>query len=143
MATVKDILDRKGDQVWSIGPEASVLDATHEMNKKHIGALLVVHENQVIGIFTERDILTRVIGCCKSPEDLPVSEVMTSPVAYVTMETSIEACKTIFTEKRIRHMPVMDSAKPVGVIATGDIMAYETNHLQETVKYLQDYIYEG
>jgi CBS domain-containing protein len=143
MSTVKNLLDRKGGKVWSIGPDATVLNATEEMNRHHIGALLVMADDQVVGIFTERDILTRVIGSGKSPDQLKVSDVMTSPVAYCMADTPVEVCKAIFTEKRIRHLPVMDSNVAIGVIASGDILAYETNNLQETVRYLESYIYEG
>lgn len=143
MTTVKNVLDRKGGQVWSVSPDTSVLDATLEMNRNRIGALLVISGDQVVGIFTERDILMRVVTSGKSPAEIKVSDVMTAPVAYCTPDTPMDVCKAIFTEKRIRHMPVMESNRPIGVIATGDIMAFETDDLQATVKYLESYIYEG
>lgn len=141
MSTVRNLLDRKGSKICVIAPGASVLEATSEMNRHRIGALLVVQDHQVVGIFTERDILTRVIGSGKSPQDMTVREVMTSPIAYCTLDTTVEVCKAIFTEKRIRHLPVMESNRAVGVIATGDVMAFETKNLQETVRYLESYIY--
>lgn len=143
MTTVKNLLDRKGAQVWSVSPDSSVLDATLEMNRNRIGALLVINGEQVVGIFTERDILMRVVTSEKPPSEIKVGDVMTAPVAYCTPETSVEVCKAIFTEKRIRHMPVMQGERPVGVIATGDLLAYETDDLQATVRYLESYIYEG
>ena len=142
MATVKNLLERKGSTVWIIPPEASVLEATAEMNRNRIGALLVGSHDKVVGIFTERDILTRVIGHGKPPADLKVGDVMTAPVAYCTPETPVEVCKAIFTEKRIRHLPVMESNRAIGVIASGDVLAFEANSLEETVRYLESYIYE-
>lgn len=143
MPTVKNLLDQKGGQVWAVSPETSVLEATHEMNRRKVGALLVVKDGHVLGIFTERDILTRVVANEHAPSDIRVCDVMTSPVAYCTPDTTMESCKAIFTEKRIRHMPVMEGNKPVGIVATGDIMAYEAADLQATVKYLEAYICEA
>lgn len=143
MATVKSLLDRKGPKVYSIDPDATVMDATNEMNSHRIGALLVIADGQVVGIFTERDILTRVLGSGRSPDEIMISDVMTSPVAYCTPDTPVEVCKAIFTEKRIRHLPVMQGDKPHGIVTTGDIMAFEADDLQATVKYLEAYIYEG
>lgn len=143
MSTVKNLLDRKGNQVWSITPEASVLDATQEMNRHRIGALLVMDDEHVLGIFTERDILMRVIASDKNPADIRVCDVMSTPVAYCTADTPVEVCKAIFTEKRIRHLPVMASDRPIGVVTTGDVMAYATDSLQATVRYLEAYICES
>lgn len=143
MTTVKNLLDRKGNQIWSVNPDTTVLEATREMNRNRIGALLVMNGDQVVGIFTERDILMRVVSNEKSPADLKVSDVMTAPVAYCGPDTSVEECKAIFTEKRIRHLPVIQSNRAIGLIATGDIMAFETADLQATVNYLESYIYEG
>jgi len=141
MPTVKNLLEKKGGQVWAVDPDASVLEATNEMNKHRVGALLVIAEDQVVGIFTERDILTRVIGSGKTPDTIKVGDVMTSQVAYCTPDTPVELCKAIFTEKRIRHLPVMDSDRPIGVVTSGDVLAYEANDLQTTVRYLEMYIY--
>lgn len=143
MPTVKNLLDRKGGRIWSVSPDASVLDATQSMNDNRIGALLVMKGDQVRGIITERDILTRVVANEKMPAEVRVCEVMTSPVAYCTPDTTVEVCKAIFTEKRIRHMPVMESEKAVGLIATGDVMAFEADNLQATVRYLEAYICES
>ena len=143
MTTVKNLLDRKGRHVWAISPNATVREAANAMNEYRVGALLVQDGEDVVGIFTERDVLTRVIGHGSTPDILKVSDVMTTPVAFCTPETPVEVCKAIFTEKRIRHLPVMESNRAIGLIATGDVMAYEARDLQETVNYLQSYIYEG
>lgn len=143
MATVKNLLEKKGNQVWSVSPEASVLEATNEMNRNRVGALLVIADSQVMGIFTERDILTRVIGSGKAPGEIKVGDVMTQQVAYCTPDTPVQVCKAIFTEKRIRHMPVMEGDRPVGIVTSGDVLAFEANDLQTTVRYLEMYIYES
>ena len=140
MPFVKDLLDRKGTSVYSTSPTTNVLDATETMNQHRVGALLVMDSDAVVGIFTERDVLTRVMGNGKAPAEIPVADVMTHPVAYCTKETPLEVCKAIFTEKRIRHMPVMEGNRVIGLVATGDVMAYEAHHLQQTVRYLEEYI---
>lgn len=143
MTTVKNLLDRKGNKIWSVDPATTVLDATRAMNQNHIGSLLVMSGEQIVGIFTERDILMRVVASDKAPGDIIVADVMTAPVAYCGPNTTMEECKAIFTEKRIRHMPVIDSNRVIGVIATGDILAYEADDLKATVNYLESYIYQG
>jgi CBS domain-containing protein len=140
MPFVKDLLDRKGSAVFSTTPSSNVLDATELMNQHRVGALLVIDSDSVVGIFTERDVLTRVVGSGKSPAEIAVGEVMTHPVAYCTRETPVEVCKAIFTEKRIRHMPVMEGNRVIGLVATGDVMAFEAHSLQQTVRYLEEYI---
>ncbi|MCX7719429.1 MAG: CBS domain-containing protein [Candidatus Sumerlaeaceae bacterium] len=140
MPTVKDLLARKGSSVHTVNPEASVLDVTRLMNDHRIGAVVVVHEDRVVGIFSERDVLTRVVAAGRDPSATRVRDVMSSPVAYCTPSTPLDECRAIFTERRIRHLPVMEDNKLVGVITSGDLLAYDVVSHQQTIHYLEQYI---
>ncbi|PKO20048.1 histidine kinase [candidate division BRC1 bacterium HGW-BRC1-1] len=140
MPTVNDILKRKGREVHTIAPGVSVLDATKLMNEHRIGALLVVENDAVVGMFTERDVLTRIVAVSRDPAATKVSEVMTTPVAYCTPESSLEECSDIFTARHIRHLPVLSENKLMGVITSGDLLAFETTAHQRTIYYLEAYI---
>ncbi|MDP6417885.1 MAG: CBS domain-containing protein [Candidatus Krumholzibacteria bacterium] len=141
MAKVKDVLSKKGREVHSIRETDSVSDAAFLMNRYRIGCLLVLAEESVIGIFTERDILTQVVAPGRDPETTKVKDVMTSPVAACGLDTELEECRAVMTEKRIRHLPVVEEGKLEGIIASGDIMAWEAVAKQETIDYLYDYLY--
>lgn len=140
MAKVSDILVKKGRKVLTSTVSATVLDATHEMNKQRVGALLVMDEGRVVGMFTERDVLTRVVGAEMDPKTAHLFEVMTTPVAYCTPDTTLEDCKAIFTEKRIRHLPVMNGDELVGLVTSGDVVAFEADDHKQTIQYLEEYI---
>jgi len=141
MPKVKDLLKRKGGEVASVSEDDSVLDAAHLMNEHKIGSVVVTHENKVVGIFTERDILARVVAAEKEPSSTKVGEVMTRPVAICHSETSLEECKSVITAKRIRHLPVVDEGRLVGIVTSGDVLARESRDQQETLEYLYEYLY--
>ena len=140
MPTVNDILKRKGNEVHTVAPSVTVLDATKLMNQHRIGALLVVQDGHVLGMFTERDVLTRIVAVSRDPVTTKVSEVMTTPVAYCTPESSLEECGDIFTARHIRHLPVLSENQLKGVITSGDVLAFETTTHQRTINYLEAYI---
>lgn len=141
MATVSDILNRKGRSVVTVGPKQSVKEAVNLMNEHRIGAVVVLDKEEVIGIFTERDLLTRLVAKGKGAEDTHVGRVMSTPVAYCTPETSVDECRVAMTQKRIRHLPVVDNGKLAGLVSIGDVMAWELSEQQTTIKYLNEYIY--
>jgi CBS domain-containing protein len=141
MACVKDILAKKGRRVWTTSPSSNVLDATHVMNNHRVGALLVLEDDQVVGIFTERDVLTRVVAAGRAPERTTIADVMTSPVAYCTPDTPVDECKAIVTDQRIRHLPVMDGNDLVGMITSGDLLAFEATDYAQTIRFLEEYIH--
>ena len=141
MVTVKEILERKGEEVASIDQDATVLDATHAMNDKHIGSVVVCHGDKVKGIFTERDVLCRVVAEGRDPRSTRVAEVMTTPVACCSPETTMEECVGVMTEKRIRHLPVVEEDRLVGIVTSGDILAREKQEHMKTIKYLKEYLY--
>lgn len=143
MLTVQQILDRKGNQVISIEEQATVRDAAAKMNQHRIGALVVLRGDKVVGIFTERDILTRVVAEGRDPAATPVGDVMTTPVACCQPDTRLAECRTVMTQKRIRHLPVVIGNRLVGIISSGDILAQETAEQQRTIQYLHEYLYQG
>ena len=141
MLTAQTILDRKGTDVATVDRDATVLEAATLMNERRIGALVVISGERVVGVFTERDILTRVIARERSPRETSVGSVMTSPMACCCRDTSLSECQAIITGKRIRHLPVVEEGKLYGLISSGDIMAHEVTQQQTTIEYLHEYLY--
>lgn len=141
MATVQDILNRKGTHVISISGSASVLDAAEVMNDKRIGALVVTQGEKVVGIFTERDILCRVVALRKDPGTTRVQDVMTSPVAVCGPATTRVECRSVMKGKRIRHLPVVENERLMGIVSIGDIMEDSEAEQRETIHYLHEYLY--
>jgi CBS domain-containing protein len=140
MVTVEKILEQKGREVVSIDHEAKVVDAAHLMNERHIGALVVTRGEKVVGIFTERDILNRVVAQLRDPATTAVHEVMTSPVACCTPQTPRAECRSVMRNRRIRHLPVVQDEQLTGIISIGDILEDEGAEQQETIRYLYEYI---
>lgn len=141
MSTVSDILSRKGRSVVSLGTDQTVKDAVRLMNEHRIGAVVVMENETVVGVFTERDLLTRIVGKGLVPDQIRVGEVMSTPVAYCSSETEIAECRLAMTQKRIRHLPVIDNGRLAGLVSVGDVMAWELSDQQSTIKYLKEYIY--
>jgi CBS domain-containing protein len=131
MSTVRDLLARKGHAVVSVSPESTVLAAAELMNARAIGGLLVMHDDTLVGIFSERDIMRRVVALQRDPAATVVRDVMTTPVVTTTPEAAVTDCRAMMTARRIRHLPVCSDREVVGLITTGDILAYEVS-LQET-----------
>lgn len=141
MPNAQSVLERKGPDVATVDRHAHVLDAARIMNQKRIGAVVVTEGPRVVGIFTERDILNRVVAAGREPNATKVGDVMTSPMAVCRRDTSVGECKAIMSQKRIRHLPVVEEGKLYGLISTGDIMATEVDDQQATIEYLQEYLY--
>lgn len=141
MTTAKEILEKKGGFVAAVKCKSTVLEATKEMNERRIGSVVVCDQDKVVGIFTERDILTRVVAAQRDPAATTMDQVMTAPIACCTPETSLEELKSVMTEKRIRHIPVVEEDELKGIITIGDILAQEKAKRIETIKYLKEYIY--
>lgn len=141
MATVQAVLAKKGGQVVTIGVADSALTAATLMNERGIGGLVVLEAGRVAGMFTERDILRRVVAMRRDPAATPVSEVMTSPVAFCRLETTLNECRAVMTEKRIRHLPVVDEKGVCGIVTIGDLMAHEVTDQEATIQYLHEYIF--
>ena len=143
MSTLSEILrEKEGSPLLSIEHGASVLDAVHRMNDCSVGALIVNEVGRMIGIFTERDVLRRVVGKQLDPATVCVGEVMTGRVICCTPATSIDEARELMRAQRIRHLPVLDSeGDVVGVISIGDLNAYQTTHQETTIHYLHEYLH--
>jgi CBS domain-containing protein len=142
MGTVREILTRKGTQVWSVGKEATVLDAALLMNEHRVGALVVLEDGRVAGMFTERDVLSRVVAARRDPTATRVHEVMTEEIVCGTLETSIEEARGAMKNRRIRHLPLVDGDRRLlGLISIGDLNAHEATSQEQTIHLLQEYLY--
>jgi CBS domain-containing protein len=140
MNKVRQLLGVKGKQVYTISKDATVMDGLALMAEKRIGALLVMEGEKLIGIFTERDLARRVSLIGKLPEKTHIGEVMTRELITIDADQSVNECMSLMTEKRIRHLPVMDDGQLVGLISIGDIVKDVVEELEHLVKQLQDYI---
>ncbi len=140
MKKVNDILKIKGHDVWSIAPDASVYDAIHLMTDKKVGALTVIEDSKLVGIISETDYTRNVILKGRSSQSTPVKEIMTTQVLYVQPEQDIEDCMVLMTEKRTRHLPVLDEGKLIGLISIGDVVKSIIDEQQFTIEQLERYI---
>ncbi len=140
MTTVRHILQDKGNDVWSISPDALVFDALKVMADKNVGALVVMDGNNVAGIFSERDYARKVILKGKSSHETAVREIMTPDVISVSPSQSIEECMAIMTSKHIRHLPVLEGNKLVGLISIGDVVKAVISEQEQTIRHLENYI---
>ena len=141
MQSVAQILRSKQDQtVCSIAPTALVVDAVKLMAAKHIGALLVMEGEKIVGIVTERDYARKVILLGRSSHDTPVRDIMTSAVMYVSPEQTNEQCMALMTENRVRHLPVLDNGNLIGIISIGDLVKDIISEQKFIIDQLQHYI---
>lgn len=143
MTTLSEILRQKeGIPLSTIGQEASVLEAVQVMNDRSIGALIVMREGQMVGIFTERDVLRGVVGRQLDPARVRVGEVMTTRVICCTPATSVEEARELMKTKRVRHLPILDAeGEVVGVVSIGDLNAHLSTHQEVTIHYLEEYLH--
>jgi CBS domain-containing protein len=142
MPTVQDILAVKGSMVHTIEPNTSVLAAVEYMNYHKIGALIVMQDAQVAGIFTERDVLRRIVGEQRDPRATVVAEVMTSDVMCVEPETDMDEVSQIMQQRKIRHLPVCAGGGRLrGMISMGDVNAFHASHQEAHIHFLSEYIY--
>ena len=140
MKTVRDILESKGRTVWSVDPGSSVFDALSLMAEKEIGALVVLDGARVAGIISERDYARKVILHGRASPTTRVEEIMTSHVAYTHLDQSIEECMAIVTDKRIRHLPVLQDGKLIGIISIGDLVKAIIADQKFMIEQLERYI---
>jgi CBS domain-containing protein len=140
MQTVKELLDAKGHQVWSIAPDASVFEAIQLMAEKEVGALLVMETDKLVGIISERDYARKVILKGRSSQETPIQEIMTTRVMYAHPDQQIEECMALMTEKRIRHLPVLEGERVLGMISIGDLVKTIIAEQQFMIEQLEHYI---
>ena len=141
MTSVRQLLDRKGRQVFSIAPGTPVLDAIRTMAERHVGALLVMEGEKLSGIVSERDYARKVILMGRSSADTPVRDIMTAAVITVQPETPVEKCMQIMTERRVRHLPVIESGRVVGMVSIGDLVKAVMAEQQQHIEQLESYIH--
>ena len=137
---IGSLLGKKGAQVWSLPPTASVYDAISMMAEKEVGALPVLDGNTLLGIVSERDYARKVILQGRSSKDTPVTAIMTSPVVTVSPSHTVEECMRLVTERRIRHLPVVEAERLVGIVSIGDLVNWTITAQQETIVHLETYI---
>lgn len=140
MITVKNILQAKGVRVWSVTPDTSVYDALKLMAEKEVGALVVLDGEKVVGIFSERDYARKVILKGRSSMSTPVKEIMTSKVLYVRPEQPTAECMALMTDKRVRHLPVLDDDHLVGLVSIGDVVKEIISEQKVYIEDLELYI---
>ena len=140
-STVKEILESKGENVYSITTEETVYDALVKMSKKDVGALVVMKSDKLAGIFSERDYARKVVLQGKSSKESKVGEMMSTEISVIQPSTSIEECMTLMTRKHVRHLPVMEGEQMIGIISIGDVVSRIINDQETTIKNLEDYIY--
>jgi CBS domain-containing protein len=140
MNQVSEILGDKGRDVLKIDADASVFDAVKTMVEANVGSLLVTDGGEIAGIVTERDYLRRVALEGRTDKETPVREIMSSPLIVVTPETAIDECMALMTDRRIRHLPVVDGGEVVGVVSIGDVVKFKSKQQSFEIQYLTDYI---
>ncbi len=142
MPSIELILAKKGPKIHTVAKDLSVRDAAQVMNQHKIGAVVVVDGDRVEGIFTERDVLHRVVAEARDPGTTRVADVMTTDVVCCKPETKVVEARSVFKNRRIRHLPVVDDQRGlVGIISIGDLNAFEADAQEQTIHSLQEYLY--
>jgi len=140
VSRVSEILRGKGTDVLKIHASATVFDAIKKIVDKNVGSILVTEGDEVVGIMTERDYLRKIAVLGRTSHETLVSEIMTAPLVYVTPETTIEESMAIMTDRRIRHLPVVENEDVVGIISIGDLVKFQSREQSFQIQYLTDYI---
>ena len=137
---VRDVIRRKGEEVYSVGPLATVIDAVNVMNDHHVGSVLVLEDDYPVGIFSERDVLVRVVAAHRDPRQTLVRDVMTTRLHTASLDDTLLDVMSLMTERRCRHVPVMDGDVMVGVVSIGDLTKATQHNLRHEVRELSTYI---
>ena len=138
--TISDILHHKGTQVWSVDPDATVFDAIKLMAEKNVGALLVMKDERLVGIISERDYTRKVVLKGKASKDTAVREILSGQVIHITPAHAVDDCMRLMTEHHVRHLPVMEGEKVVGLVSIGDLVNHVITAQSQTIEQLQTYI---
>ena len=143
MGQVSEILDEKGHRVLMIDADASVLEAVKQMVAANVGSLLVTDDGEIAGVVTERDFLRSVAGDDGGDRGASVREIMSSPLIVVTPQTSVDECMALMTNRRIRHVPVVDDGEVTGIVSIGDVVKFKSREQSFEIQFLHDYIAAG
>jgi CBS domain-containing protein len=141
MVTVRHLLDQKNRAVRAVHPDDPVLEAIRAMAEHHVGALLVIQNNELLGIVSERDYARKVILLGRSSADTRVREIMTTPVVTVTALTTLDECMRLVSARRVRYLPVVENGRAVGVVSIGDLVKATIEEQQRTIAQLESYIH--
>lgn len=141
MPKVSEIIDKKGGDVATVGREDTAIRAVEIMNERRIGAVVVVNDGKVVGIFTERDLLNRIVAKGVDAAASRIKDVMSTPVACCQLSTDLAEAQSAMTNKRVRHLPVVEGDDLVGIVSIGDLMARQVTDQQNTIRYLNEYLY--
>ncbi|MFN2309469.1 MAG: CBS domain-containing protein [Gammaproteobacteria bacterium] len=140
MESVRQLLESKGHQVWSIGPEATVYDALALMAEQNIGSLAVLRDGQLVGLVSERDYARKVALKGRASKDTPVRDIMATRVPYARPEQTVEECMAVVTDLRVRHLPVLDDGRLIGIVSIGDLVKAIITEQQFIIDQLEHYI---
>lgn len=141
MATVQVILAQKQGGMLTATPDTTVLEAARMMNERGTGSILVMTDGRLVGIFTERDVMRRVVALSKDPTTTRLKEVMTTALVTCNHDAPLSDCGALMSERRIRHLPVVDGAEVRGVITTGDLLAHELGEKESTIQHLESFVF--
>jgi CBS domain-containing protein len=141
--TVREILQRKGDTIWSVAPDQTVYEALGLMAERNVGAILVLEDGKVVGMLSERDYARQVVLKGKASRDVPVRDIMTSKVVSVTPGQTVDDCMALMTDKHIRHLPVLENDKVAGLISIGDVVKAVISEKEAQIEQLESYITQG
>ena len=137
---VGTILKRKGGEIWLVRPDQTVYEAIEMMAEKGVGALLVMSDGKLAGIISERDYARKVILQGRSSRTTVIQEIMTSPVISVSPTDAVDECMELMTRKRIRHLPIMENERVIGIVSIGDLVKWLVSEQEETIEHLHNYI---
>jgi CBS domain-containing protein len=141
MASVKELLARKSVDLLVVSPETTVLKAAELMNERGTGSVLVNENDCLAGIFTERDLMRRVVAVQREPATTPLRDVMTTALVTCTPDASLDDCGALMSERRIRHLPVVEDKRVVGVVTTGDLLANELREKESKIQQLESFVF--
>lgn len=141
MATVNDMLLNKGRNLWSTNPDATIREALELMKIHNVGALPVVKDEKVVGFFSERDFARHAINDDCFDMNKPVQDLMVSPVYFVNLEQTVEECMAVMTAKKLRHLPVLENGKMIGIVSIGDVVKHLLEEKQETIDLLEHFLW--
>ncbi len=141
MASVKELLTRKKGDLLVVSPETTVLEAAELMNTHGTGSVLVTENDCLVGIFTERDLMRRVVAAHRDPAATPLRDVMTTSLVTCTPEATTNDCGALMSERRIRHLPVVEQDKVQGVVTTGDLLAHELREKEAAIQQLEAFVF--